>query len=137
MPVYFLSIGGPNTIENYQHPATVQLRTVGQEITERVRPKGIVVISAHWQEGATKVGINTAEQAGLIYDFSGFPKHFYEIEYPNKGSPEVAEKVIAKLSASGIQVEEVERGLDHGVWVGFLAGEFAWSMEQASRMWAH
>ncbi|KAF3762278.1 Extradiol aromatic ring-opening dioxygenase [Cryphonectria parasitica EP155] len=125
MPVYFLGIGGPNFMENKNHPAFKQLGIVGREITTKVRPRAVVVFSAHWQDGgaSNRISINTAETTDLIYDFYGFPQHYYEYQYPNKGSPEIAEKVIAKLeeSNSGIEVERVTRGLDHGVWVGFLA----------------
>lgn len=122
MPVYFLSIGGPNFLESTSHPAYAQLAKVGQEITTKVKPKAIVVFSAHWQAGPSKIEINVAKNADLIYDFYGFPPHYYEVNYPNKGSPEVAEKVIGMLEGAGIEVERVRRGLDHGVWVGFLAG---------------
>ncbi|TVY93004.1 4,5-DOPA dioxygenase extradiol [Lachnellula willkommii] len=53
-------------------------------------------------------------------DFYGFPPHYYEYKFPYKGSPEVAEKVIGKLSAAGIEIEKVKRGLDHGVWARFI-----------------
>lgn len=122
-PVYFLSIGGPNFIETPDHPAYAKLAAVGQEITTEVRPKAVVVFSAHWQGGPNKIKINVAEQADLIYDFYGFPPHYYEYEYPNKGSSVVAGKVIKKLVGAGIEVERVERGLDHGVWTGFMAGQ--------------
>jgi len=121
-PVYFLGIGGPSFIENTNHPAFVKLGEVGREITTKVKPKAVVVISAHWQDGPNRIQINVAEKTDIIYDFYGFPPHFYEYKYPNKGSPEVAEKVIEKLSVAGIEVERVKRGLDHGVWVGFAAG---------------
>ena len=121
-PVYFLSIGGPNFVENTDHPAYAKLVAVGQEITTDVKPKAVVVFSAHWQGGPSKIKINVAEQTDLIYDFYGFPPHYYEYEYPNKGSSEVAEKVIEKLAGGGIEVERVKRGLDHGVWTGFMAG---------------
>ncbi|KAI0378124.1 putative aromatic ring-opening dioxygenase LigB subunit [Hypomontagnella monticulosa] len=120
MPVYFLGIGGPNFMEDTKHPAYAKLAEVGQEITTNVRPKAVVVFSAHWQGGPSKVKVNVAEQPDLIYDFYGFPPHYYEYDYPNKGSPEVAEKVIEKLVDAGIEVERVERGLDHGIWAGFM-----------------
>lgn len=119
-PVYFLSIGGPNTMEDTNHPAYARLAAVGREITTKIKPKAVVVFSAHWQGGLNKIKINVAEQTDLIYDFYGFPPHYYEYEYPNKGSPEVAEKVIEKLAVAGIEVERVKRGLDHGVWAGFM-----------------
>ncbi|KAI0505887.1 putative aromatic ring-opening dioxygenase LigB subunit [Xylaria bambusicola] len=121
MPVYFLGIGGPNFMENQNHPAYLKLGETGLEITTKVKPKAVVVFSAHWQDGPSRVSINAAENAKLIYDFYGFPPHYYEYKYPSKGSPEIAEKVAQKLSGAGIQVEKVKRGLDHGVWVGFLA----------------
>lgn len=121
-PVYFLGIGGPNSIENTNHPAYIKLATVGREITTEVKPKAVVVFSAHWQGGPSTIKINVVEQTDLIYDFHGFPPHYYEYEYPNKGSSEVAEKVIEELAVAGIEVERVERGLDHGVWTGFMVG---------------
>ncbi len=110
-------------MESPEHPAYSKLEKVGQEITTKVKPKAVVVFSAHWQDGANKIQINVAEQTDLIYDFYGFPPHYYEYEYPNKGSPEVAEKVIEKLADAGIEVERVKRGLDHGVWAGFIVGK--------------
>lgn len=121
-PVYFLGIGGPNFIENTKHPAYIQLAEVGKEITTKVNPKAVVVISAHWQNSPSKISVNVAEKTDLIYDFYNFPPHYYEYEYSNNGSPEIAEIVIQKLGAVGIEVDKVKRGLDHGVWVGFLAG---------------
>ncbi|KAI4596078.1 hypothetical protein KJ359_006372 [Pestalotiopsis sp. 9143b] len=120
MPVYFLGIGGPNFLENTKHPAYAKLAEVGSEITTIVKPKAVVVFSAHWQGGPNTIKINAAAEADIIYDFYGFPPHFYDREYPNRGSPEIAEKVAEKLESAGIEVERVERGLDHGVWAGFI-----------------
>jgi hypothetical protein len=89
-PVYFLSIGGPNFIEDIEHPAYSRLAAVGREITSEVKPKAVVVFSAHWQGGPTTIKINVAEETDLIYDFYGFPAHYYEYEYPNKGDSMVA-----------------------------------------------
>lgn len=121
MPVYFLGIGGPNFMEAKDHPAFLKLGETGREITTKVKPKAVVVFSAHWQHGPSTVAVNVAEKTDLIYDFYGFPPHYYEYEYPNKGSREVAERMIEELSIAGIGVDRVHRGLDHGVWVGFLA----------------
>lgn len=122
-PVYFLGIGGPNFMENREHPAFKKLEETGREITTKVKPKAVVVISAHWQDGPSRVSINYAEETGIIYDFYNFPPHYYEYKYPNKGSPKVAQKVIDNLAGAGIEIQKVKRGLDHGVWVGFIAGE--------------
>lgn len=42
-----------------------------------------------------------------------------EEKYPNVGSKQVAAKVIDSLRSHDIEVEAVERGLDHGVWASF------------------
>lgn len=47
-PAYFLGIGGPNFMENREHPAFKKLGETGREITTKVRPRAVVVISAHW-----------------------------------------------------------------------------------------
>jgi 4,5-DOPA dioxygenase extradiol len=86
----------------------------------KVKPKAIVVFSAHWQaERSNTIEVNVSEQEPLLYDFYGFPKHFYSEKYPNNGSTEVAERVIELLSEAGIQTQKEERGLDHGVFVPF------------------
>jgi 4,5-DOPA dioxygenase extradiol len=70
-PVYFLSHGGPNIMEDYDHPAYSKLQEIGKEITEKVRPKAVVVFSAHWQAGRNSIEVNVAENTSLIYDFGG------------------------------------------------------------------
>ncbi|KAH9909144.1 putative aromatic ring-opening dioxygenase LigB subunit [Xylariomycetidae sp. FL2044] len=120
-PVYFLGIGGPSFMENVRHPAYIQLQKVGREITTRVKPQAVVVFSAHWQDGPSRVSVNVADDAGIIYDFYGFPSRYYEHKYPYRGSPEVAGRIMQRLSGAGIQAQRVNRGLDHGVWVGFMA----------------
>jgi hypothetical protein len=110
-PVYFLGIGGPNFMENTEHPTYAKLAEVGREITTKVKPKAVVVFSAHWQDGPNNIQINAAEQTDIIYDFYGFPPHYYEYEYPNKGSPEVAEKVIEKLALLELKLRESNEAL--------------------------
>ncbi|KAK4550870.1 hypothetical protein LTR36_000450 [Oleoguttula mirabilis] len=119
-PVYFLSHGGPNIMEETQHPAYAKLQEIGREITQKVKPKAVVVFSAHWQGDRDTIEVNTAESMGLIYDFYGFPAHYYDFKYPNKGSPELAEKLLNLFKDAGIKAEGVRRGLDHGVWAGFM-----------------
>lgn len=67
-PVYFLSHGGPNLMEDYDHPAYAKLQEIGKEITHSVRPRAVVVFSAHWQAGPATIEVNTAEQTDLIYE---------------------------------------------------------------------
>ncbi|KAF5865386.1 hypothetical protein ETB97_004203 [Aspergillus alliaceus] len=118
-PIYFLSHGGPNDMYQTDHPAYKKLGQIGREITTKVKPKAVVVFSAHWQAGKDTIQVNTAEVTDLIYDFYGFPSHYYEEKYPNVGSREIANKVLNLLGKAGIKAEGVKRGLDHGVWASF------------------
>jgi 4,5-DOPA dioxygenase extradiol len=76
-PTYFLSIGGPNFMENAEHPAYAKVAAVGREITTKVKPKAVVVCSAYWQGDPNKIMINVVEKTDLIYDSYGFPPHYY------------------------------------------------------------
>ena len=81
MPVVFVSHGSP----------MVAIETgIYQEALERFgrehRPRAMVVISAHWESGDT-VGIASAAQHRLVYDFGGFPRELYELTYPAAGDP--------------------------------------------------
>ncbi|KAB5560276.1 Extradiol ring-cleavage dioxygenase, class III enzyme, subunit B [Coniochaeta sp. 2T2.1] len=118
LPTYFFSHGGPNVQYETKHPAFPVLQSIGKEITH-MKPTAVVVFSAHWQAGRNSIEVNSAESTDLIYDFYGFPKHYYQAQYPNKGSPELADKVMILLSEAGIGSRAVTRGLDHGVWSGF------------------
>lgn len=80
------------------------------------RPRALLVISAHWE--APHFSVNTQAAPSLLYDYSGFPPHTYDLEYPAPGSPELAAEVRALLATAGITSEaERARGLDHGVFI--------------------
>lgn len=103
-----------------EHPVYAQLQGIGREITTKVKPSAIIVFSAHWQaERPNTIEVNVSEDEPLLYDYYGFPKHFYAEKFPNKGSVQVAQRVIDVLGDNGIRTEKVERGLDHGVFVPF------------------
>ncbi|KAK1999804.1 Extradiol ring-cleavage dioxygenase, class III enzyme, subunit B [Colletotrichum falcatum] len=120
MPVYFFSHGGPDVMYNKSHPVYPVLQRIGAEITS-LRPAAVVVFSAHWQSPRPfSVLVNAAPSAPLIYDFSGFPPHYYAAAYPNVGSPVLATRVCDLLAAAAdLACDLTHRGLDHGVWAGF------------------
>jgi len=102
------------------HAVYPQLQAIGKEITTKVKPSAIVVFSAHWQaERPNMIQVNVSEDEPLLYDYYGFPRHYYQEKFPNKGSPQVAQRVIDTLSENGIKSQKAERGLDHGVFVPF------------------
>ncbi|KAI1411363.1 LigB-domain-containing protein [Hypoxylon sp. FL1857] len=118
-PVYFFSHGGPDVQYRTDHPVYPILQNIGREITEKVKPKAVVVFSGHWEAEPDLIEVNSAEHTDLIYDFYGFPLEFYKAQYPNRGSPELASHIIDLLTKAGIKAKGVTRGLDHGVWSGF------------------
>lgn len=51
------------------HPAYDKIQDIGAEITADVKPKAVVVVSAHWEASTGEgVEINTAESTDLIYE---------------------------------------------------------------------
>jgi aromatic ring-opening dioxygenase catalytic subunit (LigB family) len=50
------------------HPAYKELGKIGREITTKVKPRAVVVFSAHWQAGRDTVQVNMAEMTELIYE---------------------------------------------------------------------
>ncbi len=78
-------------------------------------PKAIIIFSAHWMEDI--ITINTHPKPSVIYDFTGFPKELYELQYATTGSPEIAENLSDFLNKNGVQATiNNEHGIDHGVW---------------------
>lgn len=79
-------------------------------------PSAILVISAHWE--AAIPTITAARQPPLIYDYYGFPKAAYEIQYSCRGEPSLAAQTQQVLLDGRFQAElDPERGFDHGVYV--------------------
>jgi 4,5-DOPA dioxygenase extradiol len=80
------------------------------------KPSAIVVISAHWEEGTPT--ITGGANPSLLYDYYGFPKESYEIQYPAPGEPALARRIHDLLTKEGMEAAlDEQRGLDHGVFV--------------------
>ncbi|MEZ5334940.1 MAG: class III extradiol ring-cleavage dioxygenase [Methanolobus sp.] len=106
MPVLFIGHGSPMNII-LDNDYTQSLVRLGKELP---RPEAIMVISAHWMTAGTFVTCN--EKPKTIYDFYGFPRKLYEINYPSPGAPDKAE--LACQTANSIPVKCSNKwGLDH------------------------
>lgn len=109
LPALFLGHGNPmNAIEENEFVAGFR------EIAKKLpRPNAILCISAHWYIKGTK--ITAMEMPQTIHDFSGFPPELYEVQYPAKGSPELANIAKDILLPAEVELDQ-QWGLDHGVW---------------------
>ena len=109
MPVLFLGHGSPmNAIEENQF--VTGFRNLAKTLPQ---PNAILCISAHWFTKGTKV--TAMEMPRTIHDFGGFPQALFDLQYPAKGSPELA--IATKHLLSPVEVELDEHWvLDHGAW---------------------
>jgi aromatic ring-opening dioxygenase catalytic subunit (LigB family) len=80
------------------------------------RPKAIIVVSGHWETSG--FAFTGAERPPLIYDYSGFPPHTYQLRYDVPGAPVLAVRAAELLTRAGLTaVVDSRRGLDHGVFI--------------------
>ncbi|KAI8925817.1 Extradiol ring-cleavage dioxygenase, class III enzyme, subunit B [Entophlyctis helioformis] len=109
------SIGGPNG-----RLATF-LTEFGPFLLDEYKPKALVVFSAHW-ETSNGVEIMSYDKNHLLYDYYGFPKELYNLDFQSNGSPAIASRIASLLAAAHIPARTITkgRGLDHGVFVPFL-----------------
>ncbi len=110
-PTLFVAHGAPPLLDIPSWVA--ELKTWGQALG---KPKAILMLSAHWEERPFSIG--ATRPVPLIYDFSGFPKHYYQQQYASPGAPELAARLRSLVKGA---VDEPTRGLDHGAYVPLVA----------------
>lgn len=112
MPALYLSHGAPPLADDPTWPG--ELATWSRRLP---RPSAILIVSAHWEDAPTSVSA-TSGDVGLVYDFWGFPRHYYQVRYDAPGAPTLADRVASLLAPVGERVRRDEaRGLDHGAYV--------------------
>ena len=88
----------------------------GIAATLPAQPRAIVLVSGHWLESDFR--LTGSARPPLIYDYSGFPAHTYELTYPAPGAPDLAEQLRQRLEAAGLAAStDPQRGYDHGVFI--------------------
>lgn len=107
MPVLYLSHGAPPLADDALW--TDQLARWSADLP---KPAAILMVSAHWEAAPLSVG--ATQPVPLVYDFWGFPEHYYRVRYDAPGAPELAADV--RKLIPGVHQDE-GRGLDHGAYV--------------------
>lgn len=115
MPVIFLAHGAPPLLDDEEWKGELHVWARAMP-----KPRAVLMVSAHWEDRPTTIGATAT--VPLVYDFYGFPRHYYETKYPAPGAPLLAARVRDLLDAKGLShAEDPQRGLDHGAFVPMLA----------------
>ena len=104
-PAIFFGHGSP--MNALGGPFADGWRQVGEGLGQ---PKGMVMISAHWETQG--LGVTGQARPETIHDFGGFPQALFDMQYPAPGSPELAARI---QELTGAVVTD-QWGLDHGTW---------------------
>lgn len=115
MPVIFAAHGAPILLDDAEW-----MQELAAWAHAMPTPKGILMISAHWENRPVTLGATTS--VPLVYDFYGFPAKYYQTTYASPGASELAARVRDLLRAGDVVfVEEPRRGLDHGAYIPLVA----------------
>ncbi len=110
MPALFLGHGSPmNAIQ--ENSITRAFKKLGAELP---KPRAILAISAHWMTNGTWV--TSMPHPKTIHDFYGFPQALFEIQYPARGSTQLAKDLQQLITDPQVRADDHSWGLDHGTW---------------------
>lgn len=125
MPTFFVNHGGGpcffmDTPPGWPHDTWDSMADFLRGLDGSIgrRPRAVVIVSGHWE--ARNPTVNSGAHPPLLFDYSGFPPHTYQLTWPAPGAPDVAEEVRLLLEQAGFETnEDQRRGYDHGVFIPF------------------
>lgn len=115
LPSLFVSHGAPPTLDDTQW--LDDLFAWGQSMP---KPRGIVVVSAHWENAPAALS-GSAAGTPLYYDFGGFHPRYYTLKYPSPDATDLAHRIAGTLHTTGPVHQFTDRGLDHGAFIPLMA----------------
>ena len=111
LPALYLSHGAPPLLDDETWKG--ELRDWSGAIE---KPKGIVVVSAHWENAPVAIS-STDANTPLIYDFGGFAPKYYNEQYGTPDAAWLGQMVASVMPDNEPLHQSPKRGLDHGAWV--------------------
>ena len=114
MPAIFIAHGAPPLLDDAAWVA--ELANWSALLPQ---PEAVLMISAHWEKRPVTLGATAT--VPLVYDFSGFPRRYYEVQYAAPGAPALAARLRQMLEPATSVVDEPTRGLDHGAYIPMIA----------------
>nr|WP_296780394.1 class III extradiol ring-cleavage dioxygenase [Rhodococcus sp. (in: high G+C Gram-positive bacteria)] len=109
MPALYISHGAPPLFDDAQW--IDELFTWSQTMP---KPTAILIVSAHWEEAPLTL---SASSAPLVYDFGGFDRRYFSMQYRTPDAGDLATRVASVIPAGENLHQHRSRGLDHGAWV--------------------
>ncbi|KAE9283187.1 hypothetical protein PR003_g27195 [Phytophthora rubi] len=105
-PLWLLS-SGFNDEMNKDAPAAKLLSTLFEKLypNDENLPKRILFVSAHFESNGRGFEISNAAAPDLIFDYYGFDREAYDIDYPAKGEPAFAQRVKEQLEKNKIKAK--------------------------------
>lgn len=110
-PAIYLSHGAPPLFED-----AAWIQALGRWADSLPRPRGIVIVSAHWENAPVALSA-TAAGTPVVYDFGGFHPYYYSMQYSTPDAGWLADRVAGTLADQTSVTRHASRGLDHGAWV--------------------
>ena len=122
--IYIPHGGGPWPFVDSRFASRSEMEPLAQYLrglvgTLPVRPKALLVVSAHWEEAVPT--LMTASHPPLLFDYFGFPPETYQLQWPAPGAPDLAERVRGLLEKAGLRTgSDPARGFDHGTFIPLM-----------------